>query len=269
VQLITYPDKEGYSSISDRRRETIKEHVPSQASGSVTYDGKKETRNSIPVKFENVEKQEQAHFDKEYRPIPGGCQMSIVSKGGWATLGTPAYDSVNNEQVWVTAGHVLDRSSGKELEQAEGTATGCSSTRSIPFEDGDAGLIDAGVDSTSARWAIASGSGDYDWDIQGIVYTSRIKDMIANGEKSRFQGAKTGRSHSQVTDYFPSSSGSTSGPIVEIDHDSEPGDSGAPYFELDSDGAYIMGIHDDGSDDETRAWGNTMEYIETELNISV
>lgn len=189
---------------------------------------------------------------------------------GW-TNATPAYDSVNNEQVWVTAGHTFGRESDEAIYQNSSDSSHLIgySTRATPDGEGDAGLIDAGVDATSATWYIASedtDSEEYDWEIQGITPNSRIKDVVAANELSRFQGRHTGRSHPEVLDYFvPDWNGNS--PTVEIDHDSEGGDSGGAYYELDSDGAYVIGVH---------AWGggstaedNTLEYIENKPSISV
>lgn len=250
---------------------TLREQLPASVPGSVSYDGKTKRRESIPVRVQSGERVEQSYFDKKYRPVPGGCEMNdgeLQDKDGW-TNATPAYDEVNNEQVWVTAGHTFGRNSGEAIWQSSDDGIVGYSTRALPDGEGDAGIIDAGVDATSATWYIASevGSGDaYDWEIQGIAPNSRIQDMVANGEKSRFQGRRTGRSHSKLNRYFtPDWNGNS--PTVDINHDSNGGDSGGAYYELDSDGAYMIGVHAWGQGSD--ALGNTMEYIENGLNIRV
>ncbi|KOX92432.1 hypothetical protein AMS69_13825 [Haloarcula rubripromontorii] len=153
-------------------------------------------------------------------------------------------------------------------QPAEGRTIGISDQYG-EWGEADVGFIQR---SDDYRYSIASenGSGeDYDWDIQGIVTNSRIEDMVANNEKSRFQGAKTGRSHSEVFRYDNVNWESTDGPVVFIDHDSDGGDSGCPYFELDDDGAYIMGVHAWGHNDETQAKGNTIEFAENVLDVVV
>jgi hypothetical protein len=101
------------------------------------------------------------------------------------------------------------------------------------------------------------------------VSNERIQDLVANDELSRFQGAKTGRDHCEVYRYDNVDWESTDGPVVFMRHHTEGGDSGCRYYELDDDGAYIMGIHafDGGNDEESK--GNTMEHAENLLDIRV
>jgi hypothetical protein len=242
--------------------------------GYVDYNGKTEKRDGIPVKIETTTLDEQgttdSFFDHTYRPVPGGCEMcaKVKTEGDGWTNSTPACDHVNNGPVWVTAGHCINRESGNPVFQNSSSFHNLIGQRSryISKGNGDAGLIE--VDSTYAdpTWSIASEDTDYeeyDWPIQGIVADSRIYNMVQNGEKARFQGRQTGRSHSTVLDYTWSD-GSIN---VKIDHDSDGGDSGGVYYELDDDGAYMMGVHAWGAG--TAASGNTMQYIEDTLGISV
>lgn len=263
-------------------KEELREVIPAYISGSVTYGDKQkktETIESIPIQINEVTRKEQgytdSYFDHNYRPVPGGCEAAAkVLDGeddGW-TIGTPAVDLDTYSHVWVTAGHCINRQSNNSTYQNSSDSSHYvgDSKDYIPYEEGDAGTIDVTDSGVDATWQIASEDSDseeYDWDIVGIVSNSRIQDMATTGEYSRFQGRRTGRDHCEVLDYFIADWEDNEGPTVKLDHYSKGGDSGCPYYELDSDGAYIMGIHAWGLEDN--AAGNTIQYIENQLNISV
>lgn len=255
----------------------VKQSLPRNVSAEVSY-GKKNRKTArkekIPVKIAEVKRKENgtndSYFDHTYRPVLGGCEMNdVVSEvqDGW-TNATPAYDQDKAKHCWVTAGHCVDRTTGNSIYQNSTEANFIGdSTDYIPYGEGDAATINAYVDAT---WRIASedtDSEEYDWDIVGIASNSRIQDMVAANELARFQGRRTGRDHCEVTDYFIADWDDNDGPTVKLDHDSEGGDSGGAYYELDSDGAYMIGVHAWGTG--TKSNGNTMEYIENKLNISV
>lgn len=254
----------------------LKEVVPSRVSGRATYRSKTEVRSDIPVLFRSSRQKEQgstdSYFGRTVRPVGAGCEAGRnvdKEKDAW-TLGTPAWDDINGGAGWVTAGHTIDFEGGHTVYQ-----NSCSSDNNIgesvrAMSDGDAGYIDSNEDTI---WSVVSedtDSEDFDWDIVGIVSDSRIQDMVATDEKARFQGRRTGRSHSEVTDYHTNGFGNGDHTTVVINHDSDGGDSGGIYYELDSDGAYMMGIHSRAdTKDDTQARGNTMEYIENHLDVSV
>jgi hypothetical protein len=249
----------------------LKELVPSEASGSVSYNGNTERRDSIPVLTEKVINREQ-YFEGRDRPVPGGCRITTDWPG---TAGTPVYDAMNGQYGCVSAAHVLNWKDPIEVYQPDDDSGWLNdnhigdSVRVCDGYDGDFGVFSG---ETDFKYNIASetDTDGYDWDIQGIVSNTRIQNMVDSGEYSRGQGYRTGRDYGEVKKYFIDDSPRNHGPAVVMDWDTDGGDSGGPYYELDSDGAYIMGIHawEAGSEGHD-AKGNTMQYIERYLDVIV
>lgn len=270
VKGIEYIDKSGEKLLDGPGVTDIEEVVPYSITGKVKFDNKVRERMNIPVKIEESRVEEQGTFEDKYRPVPGGCEMwdgGTYNGLGW-TNGTAAQDDLNDGQsIWLTAAHCLERSVGRSIHQSsEGTKVG-ESGRNMPASVGDAGVIEP--TSANVSWDIADYSGKYKWPIKGMVNNYSIQYMVDNSDTACFQGVKTGRDTSAtVLDFIPESSSNPNGDKVVLDHDSDNGDSGGPYFDLLNDEAYIMGIHAwaEGADD---AKGNTIEWIEDELVVTV
>ncbi|WP_284014823.1 hypothetical protein [Halobaculum litoreum] len=79
---------------------------------------------SSPKSIVVVRKQpeiEQAYFDDHYRPVLGGCechsdQLDAFPRG---TIGYTVYDDRHDQYGWVTAGHVVGRKNGVDVQQPD------------------------------------------------------------------------------------------------------------------------------------------------------
>lgn len=232
----------------------------------------------IPV-VEEVERVEEAYYDHEYRPIPGGCQMRQARwSGGYCTLGTPAYDHSTNDYVMTTSGHCLDGNDGNAMFQPGGWRTSFGYPEDWIFESGrnDAGYVDTSrLDYDSYKqekidFRLATDDGGVDEYINGIIAYDSVKGHQGDSSWTvHKQGRTTGRDSGYITS---ASDGRLLGRF-ELDQgvDSDGGDSGGPVFKKYGSSVYIIGHHNWGnrSTDDKEPAGNLMEHIEDEMNIEV
>jgi hypothetical protein len=245
--------------------------LPETVTGNV--DGESREFDVIPKKVTVEPECTLDYFTGEYTPIPGGCRIGTKYDGNCGTDCTPAYDNDRSEHVLTTAGHMVDNVSGKQVYQPNSTASG---TDAISEKTQNSNSVDFATlrSPTSYKYSIAGYDPDtYTYPIKGIIHEDKLKDMANNGDYLYSQGAKTGRNYSQIKTLYYDGSGTTR--EVLIDHASDGGDSGGPYYQYDStnDAVYIAACHKIGqtyaNSDEKDAKGNTFNYLEGEFNITV
>jgi hypothetical protein len=88
--------------------EWVREHAPDTVTGSVGSGDQQEIRSDIPVVVRQRTVDQQAYYDGEYRPVPGGCQIQDGYDTEFGTVCTPAWDNDNGEYVMVTVGHLVE-----------------------------------------------------------------------------------------------------------------------------------------------------------------
>lgn len=248
--------------------DAVRQHIPDAVDGTVGSGRHAETVGDIPVYLEREQLEEQAYYDEEYDPIPGGCQFKRSRyEWGGCTLGTLAFDADAFKFVVVTAGHCIDDHLGETMYQPGGWGTGFGEPYEVINDDvgdkkNDAGTIDFRHTDRAKTYGIASDGGGTDFDIKGVIPADELKHREGEDDwKVNHQGKRTGRQ----TGYVESAATERKLGYVELGGIStDDGDSGGPYFRVESDGAYIAGIH---------AWsnqaGNMMEKIEDYFNIEV
>jgi len=93
--------------------------------------------------------------------------------------------------------------------------------------------------------------------------------MHRDGDYIYSQGCKTGAGYSEVKDLEYNYINRLR--KITIDHDSDGGDSGGPYYRRDINGdAQIAGCHAWGvGGQDGDAKGNVMQYLETDFNITI
>jgi hypothetical protein len=252
----------------------LEQTLPDTTSGGIKVGDRRYEVENIEVEVEETKLVDDGYYSDRYRPVPGGCMINNND----STIGHPAYDNDAEEYIWTTAAHCVDRSSGKTIFQPaysrnapDGNYIG-DSDKYIPQGDGDAATIMPKYDDTvnNVEYRYAEDDGSYtDWVIYGTRSTDYLKDMAAYGESVYKQGITTGRLSGKVLKV------SSDEEWVTIDCDRDGGDSGGPYFDVNSsDEAYAVGLHkmgvdydDDGTRDESK--GNTMEFVNNYLNLSL
>lgn len=257
----------------------LKASVPDKASTQVTFGDKTDTVENIPVTFRektNIEETRPCdepapsgcYFDREYRPLGGGCEMGGEGKSGcWATLGPPAYSNDVGEYVMTTAYHAVDESDEDPVHQpTDGNYIGDLHDY-ITGSNGDAAVIDvARKDDRYVTMGICDdGSDGMDWGVAGMVGQDRIEDMVATDEYIYVQGRRTGRNGGTIMTH----DSGRSDPRVGYEISTDGGDSGAPIWDFKDGNAYIIGIHAWGEcfDGVKGGEGNTMYHIEKELDL--
>lgn len=245
--------------------DAVRRHIPDAVDGTVGSGRHEETVEDIPVYLEREELEEQAYYDEEYDPIPGGCQFkrSMYEYGG-CTLGTLAFDHDTFRYVMATAGHCIDDSMNDTMYQPGGWGTGFGQPHEVlyDYQTNDAGTIDLRHTNRAKRYGIAAQGGGTDFDVEGVIPASELKHREGDaGWLVNQQGRTSGRDTGWIEGV---STARTLGYIELSGVTTSDGDSGGPYFRVEGDGAYIAGIH---------AWsapsGNVMEKIEDYFNIEV
>lgn len=251
--------------------EEVKESVPARTKGVVSANGKKYKNTDVKVRIHRTHVKEQASFNTKYRPIPGGVQMGLSSEC-CCTVGTPATALQDGSQVWVTAGHCINRTAGKAVHQPKNPLIGSNkigeSRQYTPKEHGDLGTVVSSGPNNS--YNIADKNGAYGWQISGIVGRDKLKDMQSNGSVLYQQGRTTERNTGTILEVK-----TTYPERIKFDVDTQGGDSGGPYFHVTADNlALIAGIHHasidedkDGTFDEAR--GDIMAWAEETLDVRV
>jgi hypothetical protein len=241
--------------------EVIRRRTPDTVPATVEQSGETKRVATLPVRVRQTVVQQTAVYDGLYRPVPAGCQMR-TGDFGRGTLCAPAYDLTSDRPGWFTAGHVLDRDSGKDVYQPDNCCTTLigQSIRATQYGNGDSGLIAS--DGESRKYDVADkGNNNYmGWDIFGIVAEDKARDMAANKTYIYRQGSTTGRNAIRVKELD-----SDPALVFAGDGNDEKGDSGGPYFlqNDDNDGWLILGNHQGHAD---RCIGTAAFYAESELN---
>lgn len=246
----------------------FQKRVPSTKDGTAGSGDNAVTIKDIPV-VANKRKHRQQYFGSRYRPVPGGCRNSR-GDGKLCTLTAPAFD--NSQYVWrhVTAAHCLmnGQSTPADVYQPDQLANsphiGISHNEVYQSgtDGGDCATINMDSDD-GITLKIAGQNGTYDYDIIGSRSDSYLTDMIYYGRQMYVQGWRTGRQSGAVKD--------TDAAHVYVDVDTENGDSGGTYFDLDNGDAWICGIHNDETNDPEPykfAYATTAEWAENALNIT-
>ncbi len=261
--------------------EEIDEQLPDSVNGRIGEGEHSYIVEDIPVKSKVVRGSEHDSFDDKYRPVPAGCKIEN-SESGSATLGTPAYHLDYGNNVWVTAGHVVDSNDPEYVYQPgfDDYIGNNDQEYRVDFWCFDAGIIRPGSSGVGAKYDIASDSywSDYEgWDIVGVTSWDRIKLNEGNTDYTVYkQGKETGRDSGYITRVDEEA--------FELSTASDDGDSGGPYFEVRDGESYINGVHgwpggmdlcdtynccEDGGSHDGGARGTGMEFIEDEFNIVI
>lgn len=248
----------------------VKSELPNRVTGSLD---KKNTSaiEKIPVLSPtNETKRMNAYFDDDYyQNVPGGCESQVLDETG--TLCSPAWDNDRGEFVLTTAGHLVTAEDYR-MYQPSSTAEVNGWTDKKVFQNGggyDYGTID---NISGYQYEMAGGDIYKKYDTSGSLGGDAIKDMAYNNEYLFNQGRTTGRKFTKIEDVWVNDFREPY--KIQVNATTSSGDSGGPYFtESSSDSVDIAGIHStsvsygDNKSDDSR--GNTMNYIESHLNIKV
>lgn len=260
---------DGSISTPDISLGKAKEMVPAHVKGEVIANGEKYTREDIRVDINKNRAKEQGYFDSNFRPVPGGCQAE--DSGPWTT-GTPATALQDNSQCWVVAAHCFNRTAGKDIFQPEDSSSSNKIGESRQYTqkgNGDVGtIVSTGPDNS---YNIANNDGTYGWQISGVLSRDKLKDMQANYEELYQQGKTTGRNSGTILNV------NTSGEPekVDLNVDTDTGDSGGLYFHVTPDDLALIGaIHHaaidyDNDDVFDEARGHIMAWAEEVLDVRV
>jgi hypothetical protein len=218
----------------------VRRRAPEKVDGTVTHDGKQRTVKDIPVRVEKRTLTTTSVYSAFYRPVPGGCQIRRGDFGA-GTICTPAYDMENSSPGWITAGHVLKRTSGTDAYQPENCCTTLigESMKYLEAGNGDSGFIAS--DGENRKLDIADkGTDSYmGWEIHGRLAEDKVKDMAAKGQYIYTQGRTTGRQSVKMK-----SVSNDPGLMFAGQGEDKGGDSGGPYFMIDTNGgSLIIGNH--------------------------
>lgn len=254
--------------------ETVKARTPEKVTGSVRHKATQLYVRDIPVSVEKSPIREEGYFDDQYRPIPGGCEIRVGSDSR-GTLATPAWDNDYNVPGWTTAGHLSDFGTGQAVYQpysCSRCSTGKIGTVTKADHDSDSLFLEAAPDHYREFDLAKDGGGYMGWTIYGILSEATTKEMVANWEYLRMQGRTTGRHYEQLYEMivYPDSDGYDR--IVYWNHFTDGGDSGGPFYHLNSsDDAYIAGSNAGAVkvDDKYRTHGPAAYEIEKVHNITV
>lgn len=248
--------------------ESLERNLPGKVNGQATMSDGTRVSKSVPVEFEHKTIEQTASFNNQYRPIPGGCQITHYDGlYTWddkeATTGCRAYDKVNDDNnVMMTAGHAMDESDGG-IRQPDTTGVGSPGRfKNIQDQgsddyDFDAGFftLDSGVDTTDK---LAQSSGTTSAGVDGTHTWEWIKTEGPTTTIDK-KGRTTGNTSGHVDSY------SDNDRQFFITANQEGGDSGGPMYTTNSDGHYLAGL---------AVWagggnggGNAAPYIENELDI--
>ena len=273
VSHITTQRSNGEASRPNITFEEAREQIPSTAEVTVNVGGEQH-RVTKPVVLKKTVREETAYFDTEYRPIPGGCQISPDGDSSYGTLATPCYSSAHGTYGWATAAHVVNRTVGTEVEQPEyGSIIG--TARDAPsFGNGDVAFVDDSGDGTMT-YDMASYNGDYEnWDIKGSVSKSGCQNAVYYSYSVHAQGSRSGRTKGRAMDLIMADDHDAGGDLLVTNSEFDDGDSGGPHFDKDTDNEiYIYGIHDyvekhdDDSDADSHA--TTAYWAEDEFNFTI
>lgn len=270
-------------------KDEVEHNLPSKATGQIQAD-KNDTLAAVkmdeahsakvPVIIEEQTDTEGAcqkwKYDTEYgNDIPGGCKITlgeIYAKVG--STCTPAYDNATNERVMLTAGHNIDGSVDDVYQPGGSLNTGGADgivgehtknltedfgyirppdSRSTPLykytlASQGGGYISAGINGSISWSTVTYRQGDQDW----TVYK---------------QGVRSGRTEGYIESIRNSSTHK-----ITTTAGMDNGDSGGLMYTLDSLGIGALGVaasFNGGGCPGDVTIGNTIEYVESEYNMTV
>jgi|GEM_PF-1668515 hypothetical protein len=277
-----------YDSLTDK--------IPASVSGTHGKGNYERVVEDIPVVVKEVTAELQNYYTNKYRPVPGGCKMigsKMESSYCDATIGFPAEQGYN-QPVWVTAAHNVsvdmpeyttckdEQFYGDDVYQPDESNSGIIggaqeddlwwfATNHGPDEWGDVAVL-RNIMGNDAEFDMASDSTGQDymgWELKGTSSVDRLKDKMSSLDIT-VQGITTGRQTGSIygldnNDYQ----------IQLSDVDTEGGDSGGPYFELEPDElgnneVLAVGIHS-GSNRYSPAdtFGSIFKRVENNFGIAV
>jgi hypothetical protein len=265
---------------------SLKEKIPSSIDVELSYGGKADTVEGIPVIINQRDIEEQTcwpdddpYYNYDYQPnMPGGVTISC---GGRATSGTSAYDNDTSQRVMLTAGHV-----GKPVDDVYQPCSEDSTSKvgSIvdSLEDGNFDVAEFDHYSGDGQQEVFqnyiggdSGPNDLDLYIDGVVGWDTIVDNIHTSYELHQQGSTTGRDHGEIvcaTTESCENNAQYRSIIVESTPDS--GDSGGPYFEKLNGNALIAASHafggiDNDGDGIGEGEGTFIGEVESKFNLTI
>lgn len=251
----------------------LEKFTPGKAPGKVEWsDGK--FQQEIPVKVQKqrlVQEDCGEFYDTDYEDnIPGGVDIT----GG--TIATPATKDSTGEQVMASAGHVVsdnDNATQPAYDHLSSFGEGPSNETNLK----DYGYFYP-VGGTNLQWELGDqGGGTKTADIYGVVSKERLKNKEGDTDYVLSkQGNTTGYEEGYITEYKEDSAGVRN---VQTSAVSYSGDSGGPNYNrvtnpnLGVDEIYISHVHAYSYGSSTcpadGPSGNTMEYFEKQLGITV
>ncbi|USZ68451.1 hypothetical protein NGM10_01620 [Halorussus salilacus] len=237
--------------------ERLEEVAPTTADGRFADDDFEQTFSDFPVVVsEKVDEQESDFEWEKYRPIVGGCHIGELDGNGAGSTCFSVWHKEREERVMLTSGHVVDGWPGVEQPNHDETVSyDYDDDGWEVYDDFDAGWFEVSVDQFPGI-AEPNGNGYRDETLSG---TRSLEWLQAEGHYTEFikQGKTTGR---------------TTGTIDEVENetehkfnstcDSDGGDSGGIYYEVDDDSYYIIGVHNWAT-----GKGNGIERVEEVLNV--
>lgn len=263
----------------------IKDVVPDTASGSAdgtTFDG-------IPVVPRNQRVQETVDCDSfaytgAFSDIPGGAKFELGSCSSNCSFATPANDDETSETKMLTAGHCFN--DANIVYQPACFTEGDGEVDQIYREDDglDFGSVKApdgqeGYKLYTQRLADKNSEYYTDRYISGIITNDSLR--MNEGDSSYEivnHGSRTGRTTGYIKNVKTNSLGHE---VVWTTATTGGGDSGCPLYKEYYNGTtyqvYIAGISAWGrggspGDDKcpfNQSGGNTMEYVENKLGVTV
>lgn len=175
------PDGEPRTSADSVEIDRIRDAVPNSVPVSLTHNGRT-YEIDVDVEFTTVRHKEQGcYYDKEYRPVRGGCAGNDYATkfcSGLASICTPAS---HDDHGWVhtTAAHVVndndDEDNGPFDNPVYQPETKIGEVKNYKYNDGDDVAVFS-LDGVNPGYYIAETS----WPIKGTMGSDRIDDLISN-----------------------------------------------------------------------------------------
>lgn len=226
----------------------FKQKLPETTSGTAGEGNNQEQVTNIPVTPRKSTYKETA-YKTVYRPVPAGVANQRPSSCTGGTIATPAYDDSANEPGWITAAHVVNRSSGVNLHQPYcfSGQIGTSTTATSAGEGDVAFIKSSGPDR---KYDVGASGGGYEgWFVYGEVTEQGILDLMDNNTTVYQQGKTSGRNSTKIDALNGGSNCGDDPAIVSTTNSSSNGDSGGPIFHRVSDEVYpIATVGGNGGD---------------------
>lgn len=267
------PEVEAETVTPDVSREAVERALPGTVAGTAQVQDSQQEFDSIPVEVETRTVSQTRFLDSNYRPLPGGCEISQDAfgyrfyGGVQGTTCSRAMDRTGSDgMVMMTAGHVLDFNSGRgdnyqaDLNDGQIGEPGRYSNKQYGRR------LDAGYISTNGRTGVAdtlaTDSGGYTQKaVSGIrtyAWIKRQGPFTTLKKKGRTTGTTTGTVQ-YYNDYDE---------VFFVDAPSEKGDSGGPIYDELGDRNLLVGMNVYGIPDLGWGGGNSAERIEQELDVA-